>query len=506
MPASERGIIGPYDSYSSDRVASVTRRAPSEKEPASAAADAWADDKLNRQRDAQFIIEFLINRSTERKERGLPRSYVLNVNASWGSGKTFFLTRLKQELESKRYIVALVNAWRDDHADDPLLAVMSSIDDALRPYVANDEAQQETLQTVWRVGASVAVAAGKGALIHWAKKGLGEGLDAALSEIGIAGDSAAKTATQDAVAKQLSVIIDERARLLLGEFDKAKQSIESFRRKLSEFLLTIPEERLPLFVLVDELDRCRPSYAISLLERIKHLFDIDNAIFVIATDTHQLQHAVGAVYGSGFDSGRYLNRFFDRSYEFEEPKLRALVAATADWLDDRRIWASPQVKPLDYLTTGAEFFCLTPRDVERVLDLMRTVLTVWNRRFRLQLFFLFPLAVAAQRNMLSNDLNDQLSQNLERSAVRNGSWILNGHDSNGRHSKTTGMEIFKAFVSAANKPVGAFLDQQGARSFPSECAYQAVYEEAQTGSHQQMSFLRQYPALLKTAGRLFAEP
>ena len=70
------------------------------------------------------------------------------------------------------------------------------------------------------------------------------------------------------------------------------------------------EKELPLFILIDELDRCRPNYAIELLENIKHIFDIPGIVFIVATDSKQLSHSINAVYGSKFASEKYLKRFF----------------------------------------------------------------------------------------------------------------------------------------------------------------------------------------------------
>jgi len=57
-----------------------------------------------------------------------------------------------------------------------------------------------------------------------------------------------------------------------------------------------------MFILIDELDRCRPTYAIELLENIKHLFDIEGLYFIIATDSTQLSYSINAVYGNKFAS------------------------------------------------------------------------------------------------------------------------------------------------------------------------------------------------------------
>ena len=70
---------------------------------------------------------------------------------------------------------------------------------------------------------------------------------------------------------------------------------------------------------VDELDRCRPTYAVELLERIKHLFEVDNIVFVLALSTGQLESSIRSLYGDGLDAPGYLRRFIDLEYPLREP-------------------------------------------------------------------------------------------------------------------------------------------------------------------------------------------
>ena len=79
-----------------------------------------------------------------------------------------------------------------------------------------------------------------------------------------------------------------------------------------------------VIIFVDELDRCRPSYAIELLERIKHLFNIGGLVFVLALDREQLGHSIKAVYGNGIDSDGYLRRFVDFEYQLKNPEKKKL--------------------------------------------------------------------------------------------------------------------------------------------------------------------------------------
>lgn len=78
-------------------------------------------------------------------------------------------------------------------------------------------------------------------------------------------------------------------------------------------------ENKKIIIMVDELDRCKPTFAIELLEVIKHLFDVENMVFIFALDIKQLSYSVQSVYGTGIDSTGYLCRFFD--YISKLPKI-----------------------------------------------------------------------------------------------------------------------------------------------------------------------------------------
>ena len=80
----------------------------------------------------------------------------------------------------------------------------------------------------------------------------------------------------------------------------------------------IVEETEKLVIFIDELDRCKPSFAIEMLERIKHYFDDERIIFVVSLNKEQLIHTISNYYGDEFDSTRYLNRFFDVSINLPE--------------------------------------------------------------------------------------------------------------------------------------------------------------------------------------------
>ena len=90
---------------------------------------------------------------------------------------------------------------------------------------------------------------------------------------------------------------------------KEQKSIHTLISEFLDSLLAEQGNRLVIFI--DELDRCKPSYAVQLLERIKHYFSNERVTFVFSINTNELQHTVERYYGDAFDSCKYLDRFFD---------------------------------------------------------------------------------------------------------------------------------------------------------------------------------------------------
>jgi hypothetical protein len=103
-----------------------------------------------------------------------------------------------------------------------------------------------------------------------------------------------------------------------------------FRRELTELVSvlrrkTVDKGSKPIVFVIDELDRCRPPFAVELLEKIKHLFSVDGLIFVLAIDRQQLSEAVRCLYGQGLDADNYLRRFIDLEYRLPAPKIEQFV-------------------------------------------------------------------------------------------------------------------------------------------------------------------------------------
>jgi len=87
----------------------------------------------------------------------------------------------------------------------------------------------------------------------------------------------------------------------------------------------VAQKEKPLLVMVDELDRCRPSYAVELLEVAKHLFAVRHVVFALAVNRSELEHSVKALYGDEFDAHGYLRRFFDVDFQLPAPDRNQFI-------------------------------------------------------------------------------------------------------------------------------------------------------------------------------------
>lgn len=291
----------------------------------------FPEDKLGRVRYATFLTKLLASQGFDqaREPSDQKRNYVLNLNAEWGAGKTYFLKRWSEDIK-EHYPVVYVDAWKKDYSDDPLMTVISSIIEQLRKQAGKDKESPEFKAPRKLIGLLKAAAPGIGRALS--KRYIG--IDPV--EVMNADNESESLGTiegEDGQSIDMSFAASEAVKYLLDEHEAKSLAIESLKTSVFEWVSAVTglkEKELPAFIFIDELDRCRPSYAVEMLETIKHIFDIDGVVFVVATDTEQLQHAVKAVYGEGFDAKIYLGRFFNSRYSLKAPNLDSFLEVHSD--------------------------------------------------------------------------------------------------------------------------------------------------------------------------------
>ncbi len=203
----------------------------------------------------------------------------ISLNGGWGTGKTFLLKRWQQNLKNKGKEAIYFNAWEDDFCGDPLVAIIGQLWNSLK-----DSDYKEMVNTVKETA--------KPLLIKSILKIAGTAIQTDLTETNLK-STAEKT-------------VDEY-------FNQGAKKKE-LKKRLTEMAKEVAKKTgSPLFFIIDELDRCRPTFSIELLERVKHIFDIPNIVFIFGIDREQLGHSIKSVYGD-IDVDGYLHRFFDMDF------------------------------------------------------------------------------------------------------------------------------------------------------------------------------------------------
>ncbi len=101
--------------------------------------------------------------------------------------------------------------------------------------------------------------------------------------------------------------------------------MSDLKASLSSLVASVGEgKRPPVIIIVDELDRCRPTYAVKLLEEIKHAFDVHGLVFILGMNGEQLGHSLSGAYGPGFNGPAYLSRFISRVRPVSDLKASSL--------------------------------------------------------------------------------------------------------------------------------------------------------------------------------------
>ncbi|MEQ8804345.1 MAG: P-loop NTPase fold protein [Rhodospirillales bacterium] len=271
----------------------------------------WRGDKLKRQQTAEYLTPIIAS---------IDQPFVISLNAEYGMGKTDFVRRWQHDLNNRGFKTAYFNAWESDFSENALAAFMSSLKSQLIRQTKG--AIQKSIKS--RIG-NLAKKSG-GFLRHQAapmlaraavRKFLGEEELQALKDFEL---------KEEDIQNLTSALAIEA----LAAQEAGERSMVSFRNEVEDLVvdLTKNEEepaKRKLIIFVDELDRCRPNYALEVLESIKHLFSVPGVIFILAVDETQLRETVKTIYGSDMNGPGYFSRFFDWRLQLPVPDYYAFA-------------------------------------------------------------------------------------------------------------------------------------------------------------------------------------
>lgn len=288
----------------------------------------------------------------DKLKRFLPRlsgGAVIAIDAPWGAGKTWFGLNWAQQLRDDGHKVAFINAFEQDYTEDPFLPIAAEISALLE-----GDGVHSLLKKAATVGGALLPVAAKAAVGFAARWALG-GIDV----------SEEYSNALEKVEERSEEFTKHWVERKLETHKKEAESLNGFRKALGDAAST---EEKPVVVFVDELDRCRPDFAVRLIERIKHFFETPNVVFVLLINRQQLQNAVQGVYGAGTDGVAYLSKFVHFFFSLPVLKMRNYISTVMN-----RFGLSLEDPDTDEFAVRLEYWQivadLTLRDIERACAL-----------------------------------------------------------------------------------------------------------------------------------------
>lgn len=248
-------------------------------------------DLLSRQPYLDLLKSIITN------QRDNSFGYSFAIDGEWGCGKTWVLNELEKQLAEdleNKYLIFHYNAWENDFYEEPLVAILSVMIEKL-----NQITSQKSLY---------------GAVIDELLKQVSEYLLTLVSGI---------------VKEVTKIDAEEIIKCKKGFFKRIKENTKISTKEINILLPlqhTLQELRnnliklskeLHIILIVDELDRCLPEYAIKILERLHHVCDGIPVIQVLAINKRHLADCISSVFGKNYikkDNVDSNNILFAESY------------------------------------------------------------------------------------------------------------------------------------------------------------------------------------------------
>ncbi len=296
--------------------------------------------------------------------RNLEHGSVAIFDGRWGVGKSTFVRRWLSQLNREGVPSIYVDAFAFDYLESPFVAIAGAFSKAVEDA---NKLDHPTYKSFVKAASKVGKAIG-GTAAKIAVKAATLGVIGAAEIDGLAD-------VKEALADAASERAEEAVKELIEEHSKKEREVSSLKEQLAKFptlLSNVNQEtsKNRLVVVIDELDRCRPDFALGMVESIKHFFGAPNVHFVIVTNRKHLILSVIHKYGTFETADEYLRKFYDYQIIYEQnystigpSQIRSGIRRIANALLND---VSEREDIVGYLEAAAIAHRLTLRDIENV--------------------------------------------------------------------------------------------------------------------------------------------
>ena len=312
-------------------------------------------DKLGREKYAGFLRNIIDNSEKYQRDK-MQQSYVIAIDSSWGTGKTYFTDMFENYLlgfdgrdiqnENKDYTIIRFDAWKNDfwnNAFEPFVATVLEND-----MLYNDvEARNASSLIKDLFSSSITIA---------------KGIVKKKAEDFIDSDSLEKAIDMSTNSVGKFLLHDST---LFNEYKKFKDAILEFKESLGG----IVNHQRKIVIIIDELDRCKPTFAVQLLEIVKHLFDIKGITFIFMLDIEQLSYSIKTIYGQEMDAAGYLCRFFDYITRMPKPSVVTYIENSTEEVQlFAQCSSEDKTNFIRFFCELCQYFVLSLRDIDTIIS------------------------------------------------------------------------------------------------------------------------------------------
>ena len=250
-------------------------------------AEPFANDWLERKGFADQLTNII-----ENNKQG---EVVIGLSGQWGEGKTTFVKMWQKHMQKKEIASVYFDAFEYDYLEDVFLSLAIEIYNyaKVNGLTAKEDYLNKSKNTYHLLQAMIA----KTSPIN---------IDSSLQD---------KLVDNENQPFDISQIIKDNLNFALDNaFEQAlkqKEVFRDFKKSLSQLAAQSSDRDIPLVIIIDELDRCKPSFAVEILEKIKHLFLVKGVVFILSMHHEQLEESIKKVYGQNIDAHTYLQKFID---------------------------------------------------------------------------------------------------------------------------------------------------------------------------------------------------
>lgn len=235
----------------------------------------------------------------------IDENVIISLDGKWGSGKTFFIKQFQyliensDELENlnginykavfeklkRENVVVYYNAWENDDHEKPIESLIYNI--------LNEYPEQ------------------KNQLVDFTefKKLL-------------------KSFCKDILKSVSGGLFDIENFDKINSFGDLAESIttaEEKKKRFNQLIDNILIDNQRLILIIDELDRCRPTFAVNMLETIKHFYNNEKITVILSTNNLELSNTIKNFYGNDFNGYGYLNKFYDTIINLEVSDVKSYL-------------------------------------------------------------------------------------------------------------------------------------------------------------------------------------